>query len=68
MKTSQKEIRMITIKELKQHLAAFPDHYEVDFSGLEFYRTKGRGENIVQIEFNEQVFHDENGDVVIQNL
>ncbi len=58
----------ITIGELKEHLAAYPDHYALDFSGLKFYRLKQRGEESVQLEFNQAVYLDKEGYVVIDNL
>lgn len=33
-----KKPQTITVGMLREHLAVYPDHYEVDFSGLEFYR------------------------------
>ncbi len=44
----------ITLGELRRHLELFPDDCEVMFGtgNLEFYRTKSRGEKLVQIEFN----------------
>lgn len=48
-------VNFITVGELKRHLEVFGDDWVVDFSGLEFYRTKARGEKLVQIEFSEMV-------------
>ena len=61
------QIPTITIAELKEHLKGFPDDYDVSFSGLTFYRTKIRGPKLVQIEFNETVYRDENNRVVVEN-
>ena len=58
----------ITIGELKSHLAGYPDHYTIDFSGLDFYRIKKRDENHVQLEFNQQVYLDDENRVVVKNL
>jgi hypothetical protein len=58
----------ITIKELKDHLSVFPDTYTIDFSGLDFYRLKMRGETHVQMEFNQQVYRTPEGRVVVENL
>ena len=58
----------ITVGDLREHLAIYPDHYEIDFCGLEFYRLKTRGENSVQMEFNQQVYLDPAGRVVVQTL
>ncbi|MFZ1546848.1 MAG: hypothetical protein WAT12_07070 [Candidatus Nitrotoga sp.] len=58
----------ITIAELKDHLAGCPDHYTIDFCGLEFYRLKQRGETHIQMEFNQQVYLNSEGLVVVDNL
>jgi hypothetical protein len=57
----------ITIGDLKEHLAAYPDHYSIDFCGLDFYRLKQRGEQHVQMEFNQSVYLNPEGRVVVQN-
>jgi hypothetical protein len=46
-------LRVITCKELRSFLPDTDDI--VDFSGLEFYRVKQRGENLFQVEFGEGV-------------
>lgn len=58
----------ITVGELKQMLSAFPDHMELDFSMLDFYRLKQRGPNRIQVEFNQMVYRDEEGNVCVDNL
>jgi len=65
---SSKKPETITVGLLKEHLASYPDHYELDFGGLEFYRLKLRGPEHVQVEFNQQVYLDGTGRVVVQNL
>ena len=57
----------ISIGELKQQLANYPDHYRIDFSGLSFYRLKQRGETSIQMEFNQPVYLTEQGRVVVEN-
>ena len=57
----------ISIGELKHLLANYPDHYQLDFSGLSFYRLKQRGETRVQMEFNQPVYLTEQGRVVVEN-
>ncbi len=43
-----------TVGDLKRHLAAYDDDFELEFSGgLNFYRIKARGENLAVLEFNE---------------
>lgn len=61
--------QLITVGMLKQALEGIPDHHELDFSGLEFYRVKQRAPELLQIEFNELVYRDrETGLVVVENL
>jgi Mor family transcriptional regulator len=57
----------ITVGELKKHLESFSDDTVIYFGGLDFYRTKPRGDKLVQIEFNQQVYKTEDGKVVIEN-
>lgn len=59
---------VITVGELKEHLAIYPDDYTIDFSGLEFYRLKQRGDTHVQLEFNQQVYRTREGRVVVENI
>ena len=54
-------------RNAREHLAVYPDHYEVDFSGPEFYRLKQRGPELVQVEFSEQVYRDKTGRVVVES-
>lgn len=43
-----------TVGDLKRHLAAYDDDFELEFSGgLNFYRVKTRGDNLAVVEFNE---------------
>ena len=61
-------IPTIPISQLLQELSGLPADCEISFSGLTFYRVKQRGEKLAQIEFAQQVFLDEQGRVVVQNL
>lgn len=63
-----KQIPTISVGRLREELSAYPDHYEISFSGLEFYRVKTRGPELVQVEFNQPVYLDETGRVVVHNL
>ncbi|KIA81848.1 hypothetical protein QR66_02355 [Chromobacterium piscinae] len=65
---SIKNYPSINIGFLKSQLEGLPDHYTIDFCGLEFYRIKQRGETHVQLEFNQPVYLNEAGRVVVQNL
>jgi hypothetical protein len=53
----------LTLGQLRRDLAEYPDDAEVVFGGtvlgseLKFYRVKGRGEKVVQIELNEEFPH-----------
>ena len=58
----------ITVGELKELLEGFTDDTELYFSGFDFYRVKRRGEKVVQIEFNQQVYKDSSGKVVIEDV
>jgi hypothetical protein len=54
-----REIRTITVGDLRRELEAFPDDWELTFGGvLEFHRTKARGPKTVDIEFNQSVWRD----------
>ena len=60
---------LITVGDLKRHLAIFGDDEKVLFGclGLQFYRTKKLGDKLVQIEFNQTVWDDKNWDVRVDN-
>ncbi|AYR26965.1 hypothetical protein RC54_10555 [Herbaspirillum rubrisubalbicans] len=66
MKTNRPAL--LTIGAFKRLLAGFDDNDHLDFSGLDFYRLKTRGPNLVQVEFNQQVYRNAEGDVVVENL
>ncbi len=63
-----KKYPSITVGELIRHLSAYPDDYTIDFAGLTFHRVKQRDETHVQMEFNQQVYLDDAGRVVVDNL
>ena len=49
---------IFTVGDLRNHLKLFPDNFELTFGPddrLTFYRTKQRGDKMVNIEFNEIV-------------
>lgn len=58
----------ITVGELQNQLNGYDPETEIYFGGLDFYRVKSRGPKNVQIEFNQLVYLDEKGLVVIENL
>ena len=53
------ELKTITVGQLREELKTFHDDWELTFSGcLEFFRTKARGDNRVDIEFLQSVWRD----------
>jgi hypothetical protein len=58
----------IKVGWLRQCLNVYPDDFDLSFGGLEFYRVKTRGENIAMVEFNQGVYLDTDGQVVIQSF
>lgn len=63
----KQEYPTITVGQLRQELAEYPDHFDISFSGLRFYRVKPRSPNLVQIEFDQMVYLNDSGDVVVEN-
>lgn len=44
----------LTVGELRRHLEAYDDDFELKFAGgVTFYRVKTRGDNLAVVEFNE---------------
>lgn len=68
MPVSKTDPPTITVGELREHLKIYPDHYRLTFNGLEFYRLKTRGPELVQVEFSQMVYLDDGGNVVVDNL
>ena len=58
----------ITVGQLRKALEPWEDTDLISFSGLTYSRVKGRGDALAQVEFNELVYLDESGNVVVQNL
>lgn len=63
--TILKIMNTTTVGELREALKYYADDWQVIFGckELEFYRTKQRGEKLVQIEFNQTVSADSNGHI-----
>ena len=63
--------QLITVGDLRRQLAVFDDDTEVFFGGgedaLEFYRMKLRGKNLLQFEFNQQVYRTDSGELVVED-
>lgn len=57
----------ITVGELIDELKRFNPDAEIHFGGLHFYRLKHRGELIVQCEFDETVYRDSAGRLVVED-
>ena len=56
----------MTIGEMKEMLRLYPNEMELSFEPLHFYQLKQRGENMVRVEFNESIYRDENGELVLE--
>ncbi|PJJ10631.1 hypothetical protein CLU83_4082 [Flavobacterium sp. 1] len=56
----------ITVKELIEQLKVEDQDLEVSFGGLDFYRLKDRG-GVLQVEFSQTVYLDDEGFVVVEN-
>jgi len=63
----KKQLPCITVGELIEQLSGFDKNLEVDFSTLDFYRLKQRSPNRLQVEFNQMVYRDDEGNVVVDN-
>ncbi len=60
----------MTVGQLKAQLEDWPDEMDVMFSddGLQFYRFKQRGENLLQMEFDHTVSRNRTtGEIVFYN-
>ncbi len=62
------EESIITVGEFKRMLKGCNDDVELYFSGLDFYRLKMRGDKLLQVEFNQQVYRNSEGNIVVDNL
>lgn len=57
-----------TVEELIKELSLHSPKAEVDFSGLSFQRFQRHGDDLVICEFDQQVYRDSQGNVIIENL
>ncbi|EDY2187963.1 hypothetical protein GTE46_004678 [Salmonella enterica subsp. enterica] len=64
----QQNENSITVGILLDLLQSYPRDTLLYFSSLDFYRLKWRGENLLQVEFNQLVYRNSNGLVMIENL
>lgn len=58
----------VTVGELREQLEGYSEDAELYMGGLQFYRLKRRGEKLVQLEFNQQVYRDEDGEIVVEEV
>ncbi|MCY1699505.1 hypothetical protein OVA10_15775 [Lelliottia sp. SL45] len=65
---TQQNENLMTVGELLDQLQHYPRDTLLSFSGLDFYRLKWRAENLVQVEFNQAVYRDSDGLVIVENL
>lgn len=59
--------RPITVGSLIDALSVHNPDDIVDFGPLHFYRLKQRGPGVVQAEFNESMYLDDEGNVVVES-
>jgi hypothetical protein len=60
--------RAITVGMLISQLKAFSPDDRLSFSSLQFLRLKSRGPSLVQVEFNEVVFRDDQGKLIAHDV
>jgi len=67
MRPTQDEL--MTVGDLRREIEGLPDDASIFFGcdSLRFYRVKKRGNNYYQIEFNQTVYDNEEGEVFITN-
>lgn len=58
----------ITVNELIEELKKHPGDMLVDFSTLDFQRLKRRSPTVIQVEFSQLVYRDDENNVVVDNL
>jgi hypothetical protein len=56
----------VTVGQLIEHLSIFSKDDHIIMGGLKFYRTKSRGPGILQIEFEQQVYRNGDGKIVVE--
>lgn len=55
----------ITVGELRRLLALHDEDAELYVGGLTFFRLKDKGPKLVQMQFNQGVYEDERGKIII---
>ena len=61
------ESHTIDLETLLEQLKGYPLDTRVSFSGLDFYRVKPQGPNMIQIEFNQSVYRTDEDLLVVQD-
>jgi hypothetical protein len=57
----------ITVGMFRKLLSGFDEDCVLYFGGLDFYRLKLRGDKLLQVEFDQTVYRDNKGLVVVEN-
>lgn len=65
---TEERIPTILLEDLLAQLNGLPDGTRIGFSGLNFHQAKWRGDTMINIEFNEVVHRNLNGDLVVVDL
>ncbi len=58
----------ITVGDLIEQLKVFNKNDELYMGSLTYYRLKKRGDNVVQLEFNETVYMDSQGVIHVDQV
>lgn len=63
---TKEPVPTIDLKSLLEELSALPEDTQISFSGLTFNRGKWRGPKRYNIEFNEHLYRDADGALVLE--
>ena len=58
----------ITVGELRVQLQSFSDAAQLFMGGLRFNRLKQRSHDLVQLEFVEQVYRTDSGELIVEDI
>ncbi len=64
----ERHLACVTVGDLKRQLDSYPESAELHMGGLQFYRLKRRGDDLVQLEFGQQVYRDQDGEIVVEEV
>ncbi len=62
-----KQIPTVPLKQLLDELSLYDKSMEVSFSGLTFKTTKPQSNKVIQVQFEETVYRNFQGDLVFEN-